>query len=52
MSAELLRSWIQLYAKPLWCSNAQTSLLGPTQYAKKKKKKVGAEGRGQGGYAI
>lgn len=51
MSVELLRSWIQLYAKPLWCSNAQTSLLGPTQYAKKKKM-VGAEGRGQEGYAI
>lgn len=44
MSVELLRSWIQLYAKPLWCSNAQTSLLGPTQYAKKKKKWWGPRG--------
>lgn len=31
---------LQLYAKPLWRTNAQTSRLGPAQSAQKKKKKV------------
>lgn len=37
-------TWIQLYAKAVWCSSAQTSQLGPTQSEKKKEKKSVGDG--------